>query len=161
MSIAAIRTAIVARLNAVADIGRVHNRERYAAALDQLKQLYYSAPHGQVRGWFVRREATSERNQIHDSAVEHTRWRITGFMAFDDSAASDLIFDALIESVRDAFRADDTLGGAVDQLSVPEAGGGSAETGIQLVDYGPAMFGGVLCHVARLELNTIRYLEHP
>jgi hypothetical protein len=80
-------------------------------------------------------------------------------MSLDDAAASELVFDDLIESIRDAFAADETLGGTVAQCAVPDDGSGNGESGIQLDDTGPAMFAGVLCHVCRLGLNTIRYLE--
>lgn len=60
MSVAAIRTAIVARLASVADIGVVHDRERYAADHAGLKALYWSPTLGQLRGWHVRRQQTTE-----------------------------------------------------------------------------------------------------
>lgn len=159
MNVATIRTAIVATLSAVPDIGVVHAYERYASNLDQLKALYWSAPHNAVRGWYVRRPATSDTGLIHEGSVELIRWRIVGVMSLADAAQSELAFDGLIEAIRAAFRADETLGGVVDQCSVPQPGGGTGEAGIQLDDCGPAMFAGVLCHVARLALPTIRYLE--
>jgi hypothetical protein len=70
---------------------------------------------------------------------------------------SELTFDDLIESVRDAFAQDETLGGTVDQCSEP--GNEDGESCIQLDDAGPVMFGGVLCHACRLGLTTVRYLE--
>ncbi len=159
MSVAAIRTAIVTRLNSVASIGVVHDRERYAADQSKLKSLYWSAPLNRLQGWYVRRQQTSEVGEIRQTSVEQIRWRLVGFMAFDDATSSEIAFDALIERVRDAFRVDDTLGGSVAQCSIPVDGGGAGESAIQLDDCGPAMFAGVLCHVARLGLNTIRYLE--
>ncbi|HRQ63885.1 MAG TPA: hypothetical protein PKZ76_03325 [Xanthomonadaceae bacterium] len=157
-SVPAIRAAIVAMLVSVPDIGVVHAYERYANDLPGLRQYYWSAPHNQVRGWYVRRPATSEQGNVFERSVEIVRWRIVGVMSLSDAAASELAFDALIESVRDAVRADETLGGVVDQCSLP---GGTEEAGIQLDDAGPAMFGGMLCHVARLGLNTVRYLGPP
>lgn len=157
MSVAAIRAAIVARMSAVSDLGVVHAYERYAADLAKLKQLYYSAPHGNIRGWFVRRVATGESGNIRSHTVEAISWQLRGYMAFDDAAQSELTFDALIESLRDTFAPDETLGGAVDQCSEP--GNEDGQSGLQLVDAGPVMFGGVLCHAARLELLTVRYLE--
>lgn len=161
MSVADIREAIRARLAAIPDIGVVHNRERYAVAQDKLKQLYWLSRPGQIRGWYIRRVSTAETGQLRTDTVEHIRWRLVGVMTFDDATSSELTFDALIEAVRDAFRVDDTLGGTVAQCSVPVDGGGAGESAIQLTDCGPAMFAGVLCHVARLDLNTIRYLEAP
>lgn len=157
MSVADIRTAIVAKLEGIADIGVVQAYERYAADLAKLKTLYYSATHNAVRGWFVRRIQTAESGNVLSNTVERIRWRLVGVMALDDAAGSELVFDGLIEAIRDAFAADETLGGAVDQCADPDDGSG--ESGIQLDDAGPAMFAGVLCHMCRLRLTTIRYLE--
>lgn len=156
-TVADVRTAIVARLNAVADIGVVHAYERYSKDLAKLKQLYFSDDHGDVRGWFVRRPNTREFGNLQSRTIEVIRWRIQGVMALDDANASELTFDALIESVRNAFSQDETLGGRVDQCSEP--GNEDGESCIQLDDAGPVMFGGVLCHAARLGLTTVRYLE--
>jgi len=157
MSIEAIRLAIVARMSSVDDVGIVQLHERYAADLAKLKALYWSAPHNQLRGWYVRRVATAETGNRQAHTVEQLRWRIVGFMAFDDANASELTFDALIESLRDAFAQDETLGGTVDQCSDPTSPDGVS--GLQLDDSGPVMFAGVLCHACRLSLTTVRYLD--
>lgn len=157
MSIAAVRSAIVARLISVANIGVVHAYERYANDLARLKALYWSPTHNAVRGWYVRRPATSETGNIQARSVEQIRWRIVGLMSLDDAAASETTFDELIEAVRDAFADDETLGGTVDQCTDPENKAG--ESCIQLDDSGPVMFGGVLCHACRLGLTTVRYLD--
>lgn len=158
MSIASVRTAIVTRLTSVANIGVVHAYERYANDLARLKALYWSNTHNAVRGWYVRRPATSETGNVQGRTVEQIRWRIVGLMALDDAAASEQTFDELIEAVRDAFAADETLGGTVDQCTNPD-NGGEGESCIQLDDAGPVMFGGVLCHACRLALTTVRYLD--
>jgi hypothetical protein len=158
MSLADVRLAIVARLRSVPDIGIVHDRERNASDMNRLKALYLSPDHNQVRGWYVRRVATVESGNLLSRTVEQARWRIVGVMGFDDAASSELVFDALVDAVRNAFARDETLGGTVDQCSDPENGDGP--TGLQLDDAGPVMFGGVLCHACRLSLTTVRYLEH-
>ena len=158
MSIAQVRTAIVAALNSVPDIGIVHAYERYANDLAALKQLYWSPAHNAVRGWYVRRPATSEIGNIQAHAVEVVRWRIVGVMALNDAASSELAFDDLIEAVRNRFAQDETLGGTVDQCTSPDNEAGS-ESCIQLDDSGPVFFGGVLCHACRLGLVTVRYLD--
>ena|SRR5438309_3088293 len=157
MSVADVRTAIVAKLNSVSGIGVVHAYERYASDLAKLKVLYCPTGETTIRGWFVRRTATHETGNIQSNTVEQIRWRIQGVMALDDAAASELTFDALIEGIRDAFSQDESLGGTVDQCSEP--GNDAGESCIQLDDAGPVMFGGVLCHAVRLGLTTVRYLE--
>lgn len=157
MSIAAVRAAIVALLGGVADIGVVHSYERYSKDLAKLKTLYFSTPHDQIRGWYVRRIITHESGNLQSRTVEQARWQIRGFMGLDDAAATELTFDDLIEAVRDAFSQDETLGETVAQCSDPDNSDG--ETGLQLIDAGPVMFAGVLCHACRLELTTVRYME--
>lgn len=156
MTVAAIRQAIVTRLVSVTDIGRVHAYQRYAHALRDLAALYRSEPHAQLRGWNVSRVSTAEVGNIQARTVEIVRWRILGVMALDDAAGSELIFDGLIESVRNAFAQDETLGGTVAQCSDPA---GDGESGIQVDDVGPGKFADAFAHIARLSLLTVRYLD--
>ena len=140
---AAIRAAIVARLQSVPGIGRVHAYEPYAASDAPFRELY--AIGGKILGWHLRRVG---RREVNDENEVHTDWEIRGFMALADGGASELAFDALLEAIFDAWRADPTLGGLAmwpkDEGSfVPD-----------LADSGPAMFAGVLCHAARLRLLT-------
>lgn len=157
MSIAAVRVQIVARLSGIPDIGVVQPYERYAADLVRLKQFYWSSAHNQLRGWYVRRIGTAEIGNVLSRTIEVARWRIVGVMALDDAAGSELVFDDLIESVRNAFAQDETVGGTVDQCTPPDNPDGP--TCLQLEDSGPVMFAGVLCHACRLGLTTTRYLE--
>lgn len=158
MTIRVVRNAIVDKLRSVADIGVVHEYQRYATSLADLKALYLSTEHESIRGWYVSRAKSRETDRIMTRSVETTTWIINGVLALSDGAASELVADDLVEAIRDAFAADDDLGGAVDQCGVPKPGGSTQETGIQLVDFGPVMFGGVLCHGIKLQLTTIRYL---
>jgi hypothetical protein len=161
MTVAAIRTAIKTLMLTVPDIGVVHEYERYTTDMAGVRALYVSVPHNQLRGWFVRRQSTKEVGRIQNRSVEIIRWQIRGFMALDDSAQSELVMDGLVESLRDVFRVNETLSGTVDQCAVPQPGGGSGEAGLQVEDFGPVMFASVLCHHARLGLNTYRYLTAP
>lgn len=154
MSAAAdIRAAIVATMQTVPAIGVVHDRERFIERMSDLKAVYV-APGLGLRGWFVRRQQIVETDRIQPRSVEYLRWRIQGVMAFDDANASELVFDNLIEKLRDAFRANDTLGGLVAQCALA----GGKEAGLQLDDAGPVSFAGVVCHGARLSLTTQRFL---
>lgn len=140
---AAIRAAIVAKLAAVPGIGRVHAYERYSATDKAFRNLYVTD--GVLLGWHVRRVACKE-----DAAFNQvtTVWELRGVAAIVDAQASELAFDALIDAIRDAWRDDPTLGGAVlyprsEDAVVPE-----------LADAGPVLFAGVLCHSARLKWTT-------
>lgn len=160
MSLRLIRLAIVDKLATVPDVGRVYAYERYAKDMRQLAALYHSDEHNDVRGGWVRRLSTTESGNVFERTVEQVRWRLFLLRSLNDELESELAFDDTIEAVRDAFRPDDALGELVDQCSVPSGGTSSAEAGIQVEDSGPAMFAGVLCHCARLTLNTIRYMEN-
>lgn len=154
MSAAAdIRAAIVATMQTVPAIGVVQDRERYAKDMPGLKAMYQASGLG-LRGWFVRRIGIVETDRVQPRSVEYLRWRIQGVMAFDDANASELVFDGLIEQLRDAFRANDTLGGLVAQCALA----GGKEAGLQLDDAGPVSFAGVVCHGARCSLITQRFI---
>ncbi|MBX9831654.1 MAG: hypothetical protein K2X78_01230 [Burkholderiaceae bacterium] len=151
------RAAIVAALSSVPNIGVVHDRERYAKDNAKFAQHYLFTPAGgqqQLRGWWVRRAETEERSDTYGSGTTtnvHT-WHIRGYLGFNDEAASELAFDELIEAFRAVVRDDPTLGGACEQPPEEET------DGVQLMDAGPVMFAGVLCHSALLQLKTGSYL---
>ena len=155
-SLAQIRAAIVAMHAAVASVGVVHNRERYAKTEAKFRELFVFTPAGgvqQVRGWWWRRVATAESSVSTGTVMNVHTWECRGYMAFNDEAASELEFDALVEALRDAVRADPTLGGVCEQN--PMSG---EPDGVQVTDAGPVMFCGVLCHSAVLQLRTWSYL---
>ena len=76
-------------------------------------------------------------------------WEIVSLLAFDDAAGSELVFDALIERVREALR----LAGG--RLGLAQLVGDApwAERGAQLVSQQPVVFAGLLCHRAQLEVK--------
>lgn len=151
MSLLAIRTAIANELLAIPNIGVVHTYERYATDLAQLKALYLSG--GELRGWFIRRETTREIGIAIPRYLEVVQWQIRGFMALNDANASELEFDDLVEAIRDRFRNNSSLSGTVTKTGLLQP---SAERGVQLDDFGPFMFAGVLSHGARIRLVTTR-----
>lgn len=146
-----IRAAIVARMNTVTGIGQVHDYERFAKAEKDFRLLYESA--GVINGWNVRRVSKRETSPYMGRTIVTNTWQLKGFRSFDDSGRSEIAFDGLVEAVGDAFRADITLGGVVETIHAEDG-----PAGLQVEDSGPVMFVGVLCHSARLKLNTIHYL---
>jgi hypothetical protein len=149
-----VRAAIKAKVEGVANIGTVHDYERYAKNLAEFRALYEAAIGGndQVRGWHIRRMTRRESSPHEGRWIVILGWRVQGYMSFEDAAASEKTFDNLVEDLVDAFRADETLGDVVDSTIV----GGDA--GLQVEDSGPVMFGGVLCHSARCRLMTRHYV---
>ncbi|WP_259465256.1 hypothetical protein [Paracidovorax citrulli] len=100
-------------------VGVVHPCERFAEGEEAFKKAYLythddpaadafaAAPH--IRGWYIRRTATAEVNTNGRILNEHT-WLVRGYLAFRDAISSELIFDDLIERMRDAVRVDGSLG---------------------------------------------------
>lgn len=159
MSLADTRAAIVARLAAVPGIGVVHAYERFAADQKKFRDLYTGAP-GLLQGWFVSLGGAREVSAVVGLATQVAGWRLQGFRAIDDDGASELAFAGLIEAAVAAFRADETLGGAVFDLSDATLGAGEKPTGLQLDKIEPVMFCGVLCHGARLSLTTSQQIRY-
>lgn len=149
----AIRSALVARLAAIPDIGIVHDRERFAAQLADLKALYTIGTPALIRGWYVSRIASTPRRLASGRLLVQTRWGITGFASFVDADASELAVDALIGAIGTAIETEPTLGGLV--RGRPIAG----RQGVALAEAAPVMFAGVLCHQVKLVLETEHYEE--
>lgn len=154
----AVRAAIVARLNTVPDVGVVHDYQRYAGDLRKLAALYVTEVGGrpQLRGWYVSRVATVETSAVSGSYAATHEWVLRGYMALDDAAESEIVFDRLVEQIREAFRGDDGLGGLVGSIVFDGSEGSTAGVQAQLE---PVMFAGVLCHAARLTLRTRTYFR--
>lgn len=147
-TLAQVRAAIKTTLEGVSGIGQVHDYERFAKRTADFLALYRSTTHNQVRGWNFRRVSTQERSPDVGRFIVTARWQIRGYMTLDDSATSEKTFDNLVEDVRDAFRANDTLGGVVDTCIIGDV------AGAQLEEAGPVMLADHLCHGARLTLQT-------
>lgn len=150
MSVAAIRTAIKNTLAGVAGVGVVNEYERYARGVTDLLAMYVVGD--EIKGWNIQRISTAELDlDIGQRRLLHT-WRITGYQSWIDASQSALVFDALVESVADTFRADPTLGGVV--LGMQDMDSGFGPAGIQVESIEPVMFAERLCHRAQLRLLT-------
>jgi hypothetical protein len=157
------RAAIVAALALVPEIGVVHDRERHADSNAEFADLYvYTPPPGStpaephIRGWWVRRSATAEHSPNLRRTVNVHTWTVRGYLAFRDADATELVLDSLVEQFRAVVRADPTLGGVCQPG--PLAGRDDSTDGVQVVDAGPVVFSGVLCHSVVLQLRTWSYL---
>lgn len=153
MTIGTIRAAIVAKISGVAGAGTVQAWERYANDLAALKGFYTQG--GRIHGWLVTRTSTREMPDTSGSRRAVHRWSIRGYRSLVDAEASELEFSDLVERVRAAFRWDETLGDVVETTIVGDT------AGLQLDDFGPVMFGGLLCHGARLSLETQEIVTPP
>lgn len=151
-TVAQIREAIRTKLAAVANVGPVHDFERFARTEKEFQDLYKDGASGRIKGWNFYREATAERDLDSGSVRRVHTWRITGFMSLDDADTTGKTFDDLVDAIATAFRTDRTLGGLVDDIkNMSEEDGPS---GIQVDAIEPVTFAGVLCHRARLRIMT-------
>lgn len=156
-NVPAIRAAIKAKLLTVPKLGVVHDYERYHTSEAKFKELFVADIDGQeqLRGWWLRRTVTAERSLGVGRNIEINTWTLRGYLALNDEQATELVMEALVEALRDALRADPTLGGVCAQS--PLADNGNVD-GLQVVDVGPVLFCGALCHSAVLQLTTWSYL---
>lgn len=157
-TLAQIRAAVKAKVAGVADIGQVHDYERYAKVQSAM-QAEYIATIGAtkfLRGWFIAFRSRSRRSPGQGRYEVRTMWELRGFHALDDAAASEKTFDDLCEAIELAFQADENLGGVVSS-TVLDAGQGGGEAGLQITEKNAALFAGVLCHAMRARLTTVHY----
>jgi len=150
-----VRDAIVAKLNAVPGIGKVNAYQRYADEMRDLEAMYVAD--GVLLGWFVSRVGVVELTAKNRMTIEKNKWLISGFMAINDANASELVFDDLLDLVRDAFRTEQ-LEEAPGRIIYRDDIG--KQTGIAIDDVVPALFAGVLCHFAKCTLITQQLLRY-
>jgi hypothetical protein len=149
---ATIRAHLKTVMESVDDIGQVHDYERWLDDWGGLLTLMQTQVDGidQLRGWFITLESWEQRQiAFMGGGADETRlvqynYRLRGFMAVDDSEATEKTFAALAFSLADALEADTTLQGDVLERETPVVEGG-------LMDY--RMFAGVLCHYFELRVH--------
>ncbi len=151
-----IRAAIKAKIMAATALpaANVHDYERFTAEQARFRELYLYgvAPNQRIHGYHIRRIGTAERHLAVGRYVVDHSWQLRGFLGIEDADATEKAFDAEIETIRTAIRDDDTLGNLIATCI------NDSQAGVQVIDSGPVMFAGVLCHAARLALMTRHYL---
>lgn len=153
----AIRTALKNVLTTIADIGAIHEYDRQTADPSTFISLFRSSDPAQpgkyyVQGWTITEEAISEELLTVGGATGQNlrthRMVIKGYRSLDDSAASELTFLDLIESIQVKLRADvetNALNGVVLGTSGPAQ--------VRKVAYW--ILGDVLCHYAEITYDAV------
>ncbi len=156
LDLAPVRAAIKAKLASVAGMGQVHDYERYAREAAAFLALYKSAAQGGDRlyGWFVSERRISERFVAQGRYHALVDWSLTAYMGLNDADATEKLLAAQVDLARDAFRADDELGGAVSTCIIENRGNAA---GLQLDELAPVTLAGALAHRARCSLATLIY----
>jgi hypothetical protein len=140
-----IRSAIVTRLEAVSNIGLVHNRGRFASQWDAFFGFFKSTIGGtaQIRGWQVRRESARvlEERPFGDVRREHL-FILEGIQGLKDGSDTAGTFQALCDTVMATFDDESTMGVT-----------GVIRTGpCSLRSFEDVQFGSVLVHLAEIEV---------
>lgn len=141
MSEAIIRQKIFEILSAVPGVGKVHNYERWSNDWNKFLALFQDPVSKRILGWEITRQS-SPATKISNAEEETTHgYVLQGYMGLNDALATELEFNALIETIKTAFRGNHTLGGFC------------LDAGPLSLDISEARtFGSVLCHYAKLML---------
>ena len=139
MSEATIRAQIKSTVEGVSGIGVVHDYVRWASTWQQFLTLYKKS--GKINGCSISRVATPAHITARRKQERRFAYKLRFYYGLKDSAASEKIFQALIESVVTALSADSDVGGLTYRTDPVQ---------VDIVD--ARMFGDVLCHYGELTL---------
>lgn len=141
MSYATINAAIKTLLEGVSGIGRVHAYDRWVKSKEEIKQELYHENSRRLHAWMISRFKLEEADasKSHNDTRHHIRLR--GVYAHNDADASETAFQALVDSVCAAIRADFDLGGTSKYTTPPAA---------PVIDL--RSIAGVLCHHCEIHL---------
>lgn len=142
MSLATIRTAIKTDLESVSGIGPVHEYIRLAKDWGTVLARFKDS-HNKINSWMITREATPGEEDTRDSFERIHHMKLIGVYGVQDSAATELTFQDLVEAIVAALHADTELGGTTYR-SGP----------VQVATVEHRMFGAVLCHYAELRVDV-------
>lgn len=139
-SYASIRDGIVAVLNTVPNIGRVHPYIRFAARADEMLSLFKATINGvdQIRAWTVSLESTDLEYRTPTKRLGTFNYVIHGYLGLDDGAATEETFLDLCEAVVLTLQKQDGFGAATELVR------GIEDVNIRAANH--IEFGSTLCH---------------
>jgi len=147
----ALRTAIVAVMLAVPDVGNVYDHVRYSAGWSNFLDNFgwaNSSGENVVRGWWLSGPTISSGpTSTFDQLTDTYTFTVHGVMTYTDSSDTDATFAALVTAVRDKLYTQTTLAQGSAAV-VP----GSVELDAGLVDM--RMFGSYLVHYCEMQLSV-------
>ena len=153
--LAAVRAAILARLQAVTGIPSVYDYLRNLSDEATLKAIALDVG-GRIHFWQFGLAQDSPLEAKRYAAGEtrvRARWELHGYYAVNDAAATEKTFDTEAAAVFDAFEASPKKLQVAGADVTIESGPAQRQQG------GHVMFGTVLCHYARMSLTTVLSLE--
>lgn len=151
----AILADIKSKLTAVPDIGVVNEYERWINDPDKFLACF-SIPNAarkkEVRGWDITRVSAREQKRGNTYFRLH-RFKAALFMGLQDDAATEKIFQVLIDTVCSKFRAGEPVDGDAAPWFYMD-GPNSGNSCVQAETIDTRMFGAVLCHHADIYITV-------
>jgi hypothetical protein len=153
MSEQQIRGRITLQLSQIPGMGIVHGFQRWADTWPKFLD-HFKTNEDRIHGWIVTRTRTAQR-QTTMGAVERAHvFLIRGVYGLKDDQATELTFQALVDSIVEKFTPDSTLDGACETTH-PDWGPMANAAGLQADTVEHRMFGKVLCHYAECRLCAV------
>jgi len=147
VSEATIRAQIDTTVNAVSNIGIVHDYERWAADWSNILDYFKTEISSEevIRGWTITCESfTQTLEQFNRGYLRHYTYKIRGYFGVDDAAESEKTAVAIVEDVVEALDADDTLHDPDTYYKMFP---------VDCTIFEARTFAGVLCHYAEVTLE--------
>jgi hypothetical protein len=117
MSLTDITAAILSALGTIPDLGHLYPYDRITVDPTALNGVM--GPLSTLRFWCLSRVATQEIWRGNGSVERLHRLRLRGFLALDDSQASERVFQDLLDQVQDTLNAVVTVPGSAEYVSAP------------------------------------------
>ena len=153
MALATIRTQIAAILAAADSGSKVYAYRRWIIQPDELLAELVPAANGPVRVWMFWLESIQERLDTFTQASNYYTFGLRFYRSVVDADQSEIVTTDLIQTVRQAFRANLTLNGSAFSI-IPTDGPMKGAVGAQLDSLNVVQLGGVLCHEGVLRLGV-------
>ena len=145
MSWTLVRDEVQTILSGVSGIGQVHSRIRSITNDRGLQAILVAS--NIINGWMHTRIGTAVERLTNYENIERHAWLMRGWYSFNDVGDSETTFQALIESIRAAFRDNVRLNDAAE-FTEPVQFIENSEPHVMI----PPGDGGKLCHFAELRM---------
>jgi hypothetical protein len=142
-----IRNAVKAKVEGVEGVGMVHGRSRLATNWKKYIERFFYEATGRIQGAEITRTGFSEHRAT--AFFRHHKFVIRVFLGFQDEAATEEIFQPLIDEICEVFRT-----AAPGAAWIYGDGDNPEASPAQAAVIDERMFGDVLCHYAEIQLSV-------
>lgn len=153
MALATIRTQIDTILKAADPGSKVYPYRRWILQPDALMAELQPTANGPISVWMFWVESIGEALDTFTQTNQDYVISLRFYRSLVDADQSEILVTDLIQTVRAAFRANETLNGSAFTI-IPTAGPMKSAVGLQLDALEMVTLGGVLCHEGRLRLGV-------